>query len=141
MTQLLSDRDDPKIVVDNLNQMELYHKMTLQVYLHSSTLLFFLHFNVFGRMHNRPSKIIAFYRVLACDPGPELESKKKLPTTAPIPTPAKTVDSDRLQLSGVARISSKGGPVLRGASGPRGTSSERGLSSANGPNQSLYSLS
>ena len=40
--------------------------------------------------------------------------------------------------SGVARISSRGVPVLRGAPGPRGPSSERGPSSTNGRNQSAY---
>ena len=40
--------------------------------------------------------------------------------------------------SGVARISSRGVPVLRGAPDPGGPSSERGPSSTNGPNQSVY---
>ena len=40
--------------------------------------------------------------------------------------------------SGVARISSSGVPVLRGAPDPRRPSSERGPSSTNGPNHSVY---
>ena len=42
--------------------------------LHPAILLFFLSFNVFGRAHNRSSKIIVCCRVLTCDSGPELES-------------------------------------------------------------------
>ena len=40
------------------------------------TLLLFLSFNVFGRFHNRLSKIIVYCRVLTCDSGTESESAK-----------------------------------------------------------------
>ena len=50
--------------------------MTLQLYLHIVTLLFFLSFNLFVRVYNRSSKIIVCCRMLACDSGPESESAK-----------------------------------------------------------------
>ena len=52
--------------------------MTLYLYPHIATLLFFLSFNVFGRAHSRSSKIIAccLLQMLACDSVPESESAK-----------------------------------------------------------------
>ena len=47
--------------------------MTLQLYLHSATILFLLSFNVFGRACNLTSKIIVSWWVLTCDSGSESE--------------------------------------------------------------------
>ena len=50
--------------------------MTLQLYLHTVTLLFFPPFNVFETIHTHSGKIIACSRVASCDSGPESESAK-----------------------------------------------------------------
>ena len=49
--------------------------MTLQLYLHTATVLFFLTFNVFETNPNRSAKIIARW-IVSCDSGPESESTK-----------------------------------------------------------------
>ena len=74
--------------------------MTLQLYLNNGNLLFFLFFfflNAFGRMDNRLANIIAVDGWWSATPG-RSRSQPILPTPSQTPTPAKTVDSDRLRL-------------------------------------------
>ena len=59
----------PFIRRDSITKLRFKFIYTLPIY-------FFLSFNVFGRVHNRPSKIIFCRRVLVCDSGPESESVK-----------------------------------------------------------------
>ena len=74
--------------------------MTLQLYLHTAALLFFLSLNVFGRVHNGWSKIIVCCMVLACDS--ELGSAKfyRLRPERATPTNSNSgLDSDSAALA------------------------------------------
>ena len=50
--------------------------MTLERYLNTATLLFFLPFNVFGWMDIHSAEITVCGRVVACNSGPKTESAK-----------------------------------------------------------------
>ena len=50
--------------------------MTLELYLHTVTLLFFLSFNVFGTMDNRSAESVVCRRLVSFDSGSESESAK-----------------------------------------------------------------
>ena len=132
LTQSHNDCDGPKIISDALYHTKLCRQMTLQLYPHTVTLLSFLSFNVFGRMHNRVSKVIVCCRVLACDSGPGWELANFTDSSSdsdssqnglirPTPTPVSTPTPQHCVLAAYA---SAPGTVRSTASLPRMSDSQ-----------------